>query len=165
MNKNEIIIFETEDHQVKLSVTVEGETVWLNRNQMSELFDRDIKTIGKHINNALKEELSVDNSTVAKFATVQIEGGRDVERNIEYYNLDVIISVGYRVKSKRGVEFRRWANSVLKQYILKGYAVNDHRIRQLGEVIRVLRRYSENSPLLVWEMNRTFFDIVNYYMC
>ena len=118
------------------------------------------------INNALKEELSGENSsTVAKFATVQIEGGREVERNIEYYNLDVIISVGYRVKSKRGVEFRRWANSVLKQYILKGYAVNDHRIRQLGEVIRVLRRYSENSPLLVWEMNRTFFDIVNYYMC
>ena len=113
MNRNEIIIFETEDHQVKLPVTVEGETVWLNRNQMSELFDRDIKTIGKHINNALKEELSVDNSTVAKFATVQIEGEREVERNIEYYSLDVIISVGYRVKSKRGVEFRRWANLMM----------------------------------------------------
>ena len=165
MDRSEIVIFETEDQQVKLEVNLENETVWLNRNQMSELFDRDVKTIGKHINNALKEELSGDNSsTVAKFATVQIEGGREVERNIEYYNLDVIISVGYRVKSKRGVEFRRWANSVLKQYILKGYAVNDHRIRQLGEVIRVLRRYSENSPLLVWEMNRTFFDIVNYYM-
>ena len=166
MDRSEIVIFETEDQQVKLEVNLENETVWLNRNQMSELFDRDVKTIGKHINNALKEELSGDNSsTVAKFATVQIEGGREVERNIEYYNLDVIISVGYRVKSKRGVEFRRWANSVLKQYILKGYAVNDHRIRQLGEVIRVLRRYSENSPLIVWEMNRTFFDIVNYYMC
>ena len=166
MDRSEIVIFETEDQQVKLEVNLENETVWLNRNQMSELFDRDVKTIGKHINNALKEELSGDNSsTVAKFATVQIEGGREVERNIEYYNLDVIISVGYRVKSKRGVEFRRWANSVLKQYILKGYAVNDHRIRQLGEVIRVLRRYSENSPLLVWDMNRTFFDIVNYYMC
>ena len=166
MDRSEIVIFETEDQQVKLEVNLENETVWLNRNQMSELFDRDVKTIGKHINNALKEELSGDNSsTVAKFATVQIEGGREVERNIEYYNLDVIISVGYRVKSKRGVEFRRWANSVLKQYILKGYAVNNHRIRQLGEVIRVLRRYSENSPLLVWEMNRTFFDIVNYYMC
>ena len=99
MQKNsEIVIFETEDNQVKLPVTIEGETVWLNRNQMSELFDRDVKTIGKHINNALKEELSVDNSTVAKFATVQIEGEREVERNIEYYSLDVIISVGYRVK-------------------------------------------------------------------
>ena len=103
---NDIVIFETEDNQVKLPVTVEDETVWLNRNQMSELFDRDVKTIGKHINNALKEELSVDNSTVAKFATVQIEGEREVERNIEYYSLDVIISVGYRVKSKRGTQFR-----------------------------------------------------------
>ena len=141
---NDIVIFETEDNQVKLPVTVEGETVWLNQNQMSELFDRDIKTIGKHINNALKEELSVDNSTVAKFATVQIEGEREVERNIEYYSLDVIISVGYRVKSKRGVEFRRWANSVLKQYILKGYVVNDNRIKQLREVIRIMKR-TENE--------------------
>ena len=140
MNRNEIIIFETEDHQVKLPVTVEGETVWLNRNQMSELFGRDVKTIGKHINNAFKEELSADNSTVAKFATVQIEGEREVERNIEYYNLDVIISVGYRVKSKRGVEFRKWANSVLKQYILQGYAVNHNRIAQLGEVIKIMKR-------------------------
>ena len=141
---NEIVIFETEDTQIKLPVTVEGETVWLNRNQMSELFDRDVKTIGKHINNALKEELSADNSTVAKFATVQLEGEREVERHIEYYSLDVIISVGYRVKSKRGVEFRRWANSVLKQYIIKGYAVNDNRIKQLGEVIRIMKR-TEND--------------------
>ena len=139
-NNNEIVIFETEDKAVTLSVPVEQETVWLNRNQMSELFDRDVKTIGKHINNALKEELSADNSTVAKFATVQIEGEREVERNIGYYNLDVIISVGYRVKSKRGVEFRKWANSVLKQYILQGYAVNHNRIAQLGEVIKIMKR-------------------------
>ena len=92
----------------------------------------------------MKEELSADNSTVAKFATVQLEGEREVERHIEYYSLDVIISVGYRVKSKRGVEFRRWANSVLKQYIIKGYAVNDNRIKQLGEVIRIMKR-TEND--------------------
>ena len=141
---NEIVIFKTEDKQIKLPVTVDDETVWLNRNQISELFDRDVKTIGKHINNALKEELSADNSTVAKFATVQLEGEREVERHIEYYSLDVIISVGYRVKSKRGVEFRRWANSVLKQYIIKGYAVNDNRIKQLGEVIRIMKR-TEND--------------------
>lgn len=167
MNRNEIIIFETEDHQVKLPVTVEDKTVWLNRNQMSELFDRDIKTIGKHINNALKEELSVDNSTVAKFATVQIEGEREVERNIEYYSLDVIISVGYRVKSKRGVEFRRWANSVLKQYILKGYAVNDNRIKQLGEVIRIMKR-TENEldskqVLSVIEKYSNALDLLDSY--
>ncbi|MEE0691852.1 MAG: RhuM family protein [Lachnospiraceae bacterium] len=124
---------------ITLPVVVENEAVWLNRNQMAELFDRDVKTIGKHIHNALKEE-----STVAKFAIVQIKGEREVERQIEYYNLDVIISVGYRVKSKRGVEFRRWANSVLKQYILKGYAVNDNRIKHLGEVIRIMKR-TENE--------------------
>lgn len=144
MNKNEIVIFETEDNVIKLKVPVEGETVWLNRQQMSELFDRDVKTIGKHINNALREELEYDSSTVAKFATVQIEGEREVQRQIEYYNLDVIISVGYRVKSKRGVEFRRWANSVLKQYILQGYALNNNRIAQLGEVIQIMRR-TQNS--------------------
>ena len=138
MKKNELVIFETVDNAVKLEVPVEGETVWLNRQQMAELFDRDVKTIGKHINNALSEEL--DESTVANFATVQIEGDREVERIIQYYNLDVIISVGYRVKSKRGLEFRKWANSVLKQYIIKGYAVNHNRIAQLGEVIQIMKR-------------------------
>lgn len=110
--KNEIVLFENQD--VKLEVNMKDETVWLNANQMSELFGRDSKTIRKHIDNALKEEL--DNSTVANFATVQMEGNRKVERNIEFYTLDVIISVGYRVKSKRGVWFRRWANSVFKQH-------------------------------------------------
>ncbi len=140
--KNELVIFETADNAVKLEVPVEGETVWLNRQQMAELFDRDVKTIGKHINNALQEEL--DESTVANFATVQMEGERQVERNIQYYSLDVIISVGYRVKSKRGVEFRKWANNVLKEYILKGYAVNHSRIAQLGEVIQIMKR-TQNS--------------------
>ncbi len=140
--KSEILFFETEDKSIVLSVKLEDEMVWLSRNQMAELFDRDVKTIGKHINNALREE--VDLSTVAKFATVQFEGDRQVERNIEYYNLDMIISVGYRVKSKRGVEFRKWANSVLKQYILQGYAVNNNRMNQLGEVIQIMKR-TENS--------------------
>ena len=142
MKKDEIVLFNTEDNEVKLEVPVNGETVWLSRQQMAELFGRDVKTIGKHINNALHEEL--DNSTVANFATVQMEGYREVVRDIQYYNLDVIISVGYRVKSKRGVEFRKWANSVLKQYILQGYAVNSSRIAQLGEVIRVMKR-TENT--------------------
>ena len=127
MDKNEIILYETADHAVKLNVNMDGDTVWLNRAQMSELFGRDVKTIGKHINNALKEELYGDSATVAKFATVQNEGEREVTRDIEYYNLDVIISVGYRVKSQRDVEFRKWANGVLKDYIIKGYAVNNKR--------------------------------------
>ncbi|MBE5867027.1 MAG: phosphoribosylaminoimidazolesuccinocarboxamide synthase, partial [Lachnospiraceae bacterium] len=138
MQKNEIVLFETQDKQIILTVNVGQDTVWLNRNQMAELFDRDVKTIGKHINAALQEEL--DGSTVAIFATVQKEGDRNVERNIEYYNLDMIISVGYRVKSKRGVEFRRWGNTVLKQYILQGYAVNNNRIAQLNEVIQIMKR-------------------------
>ena len=162
---NELILFETEDRSVTLTVPVNQEMVWLSRNQMAELFDRNIKTIGKHINNALREEL--DNSTVAKFATVQNEGGREVERLIEYYNLDVIISVGYRVKSKRGVEFRKWANSVLRQYILRGYAVNNNRIAQLGEVIQIMKR-TQNSldskqVLSVIERYSTALDLLDAY--
>ena len=111
------------DNEIKLEVRLEGETVWLNRQQLSELFNRDVKTIGKHINNALKEELA-GIATVANFATVQKEGDRTVIRHVEYYNLEMILSVGYRVKSSRGIEFRRWANSVLKEYLLKGHVIN-----------------------------------------
>jgi len=166
-NEKEIVLFETEDKSILLPVGVKDETVWLNRNQMAELFDRDVKTIGKHINNALREELSNVNSTVAKFATVQNEAGREVLRDIEYYNLDVIISVGYRVKSNRGVEFRRWANSVLKQYILQGYAVNQKRIQQLGEVIRIMKR-TENELdskqiLSVIERYNNALDLLDAY--
>ena len=119
---NEIIKFVNGDLQLDVTVSQDNETVWLNRNQLAQLFDRDVKTIGKHINNALKEEL--DNSTVAKFATVQTEGNREIQRSIEYYNLDMIISVGYRVKSQNGVIFRKWATSILKDYMMKGYAIN-----------------------------------------
>ena len=132
--RNEIILFENQN--VKLEVNVKDETVWLNREQLSKLFGRDIKTIGKHINNALKEEL--DDSTVAKFATVRKEGERNVVRNIDYYNLDMIISVGYRVKSNNGVIFRRWANQVLKDYMLKGYAVNQKRLDYLEKTVKLI---------------------------
>ncbi len=131
---NEIVLFETNDNAIKLEVPVEGETVWLSANQMAELFDRDEKTIRKHINNVFSEaEVDKDNNT----QKMRVVG---VKQKVPFYTLDVIISVGYRVKSKRGVEFRRWANSVLKQYILQGYAVNDNRIAQLGEVIRIMKR-------------------------
>ena len=126
-----IVLFESSDGEVRLDVAVDAgkDEIWLNRSQMSLLFDRDVKTIGKYIANALKEEL--ENSpkpTVAKFATVQKEGNREVERLVEYYNLDVIISVGYRVKSQRGVEFRRWATDVLRRYIVEGRAENEKRL-------------------------------------
>ena len=120
--KGEIVMYQP-DETIRLEVRVENETVWLNRQQMASLFGRDVKTIGKHINNALKEELA-NVPTVANFAIVQIEGGRMVNRTIEFYNLDMILSVGYRVKSSRGIKFRRWSNDILKQYLLKGYAVN-----------------------------------------
>lgn len=139
--ENEIVIFETSDHSISLPVTLDSDTVWLNRTQMAELFGRDIKTIGKHIKNALHEELDKDSSVVTKFATTASDGKNYM---VEHYNLDVIISVGYRVKSQRGVEFRRWANSVLKAYILKGYAVNHNRMNQLNEVIQVMKRLQNN---------------------
>jgi prophage maintenance system killer protein len=168
MAEKELVLFESADKSVSLSVPFENDTVWLNRQQMARLFDRDVKTIGKHINNALKEEL--DNSetpTVANFATVQPEGKRTVERDVEYYSLDVIISVGYRVKSKRGVEFRKWANSVLKSYILKGYAANDRRLVELKQTMQILRRneaeLESNQILSVVEQYTKALDLLDDY--
>ena len=118
-NTGEIVLYQPDD-TIRLDVLIDDETVWLNRQQMSQLFDRDVKTVGKHINNALKEELS-DFSVVAKFATTAADGKT---YQMEHYSLDMILSVGYRVKSKQGILFRRWANRVLKEYLLKGYAIN-----------------------------------------
>ena len=128
--KGEIVMYQP-DETIRLEVRMEDETVWLNRQQIALLFDRDVKTIGKHINNAIREELK-DLSTVAIFAIVQNEGGRLVNRTMEFYNLDMVLSVGYRVKSDRGIKFRQWANKVLKDYLLKGYSVNN-RIEKLEQ--------------------------------
>lgn len=132
--KNEIVLFE--DENLKLEVNMKDDTVWLSLDQMVKLFDRDKSVISRHIKNAFAEEL--DNSTVANFATVQKEGNREVTRNIEYYNLDMIISVGYRVKSKRGIAFRRWANKILKDYLLKGYAINSKKLEYLEKTIKLI---------------------------
>lgn len=161
MNKNEIVIFETEDKLITLPVTVEDETVWLNQSQMIELFGRDQSVISRHIGNVFKEQ-EVDKKSNMHFLHIA-----NSDKPVAYYSLDVIISVGYRVKSKRGVEFRRWANSVLKQYILKGYAVNDNRIRQLGEVIRIMKR-TENEldsrqVLSVIEKYSNALDLLDSY--
>ena len=129
--KNEIILFENQS--VKLEVNMKDETVWLKREQLAILFDRDIKTIGKHINNALNEEL--DNSVVAKFATTAKDGKT---YQVEYYNLDMIISVGYRVKSQNGIVFRKWANKILKDYMLKGYAINQRRLEYLEKTVKLI---------------------------
>ena len=162
MNNSDIVLFETKDSSVILPVRMTGDTVWLNRSQMAELFERDVKTIGKHINNALREE--VDRSVVAKFATTAADGKT---YQMEYYNLDMIISVGYRVKSYRGVEFRRWANHVLRQYILQGYAVNERRINQLGEVVRLMKRTQDSldsrQVLSVIERYSTALNLLDAY--
>ena len=141
--EGEIILYQP-DGTLKLEVRLEDETVWLNRQQLAILFDRDVKTIGKHIGNALKEE-HANLETVAKFATVQKEGERNVIRQIEYYNLDMILSVGYRVKSQRGIEFRRWANQVLKEYLLKGYSIN----RRIEQLEKTVARHDERIEFFV----------------
>ncbi|MBQ3544040.1 MAG: virulence protein RhuM/Fic/DOC family protein [Lachnospiraceae bacterium] len=160
-NNNEIVLFETKDKSIVLPVAVENETVWLSANQMAVLFDRDEKTIRKHINNVfLEEEVGKDNNT----QKMRVEG---VKQRVPFYTLDVIISVGYRVKSKRGVEFRKWANSVLKQYIINGYAVNNNRINQLGEVIRIMKRTSNSldskQVLDVIERYNTALELLDDY--
>ena len=129
--KNEIIIFENQD--VKLEVNMKDETVWLSLDQIAKLFDRDKSVISRHIKNALQEEL--DNSVVAKFATTAQDGKT---YQVDYYNLDMIISVGYRVKSQNGVIFRKWATKVLKDYMIKGYAVNEKRLEYLEKTVKLI---------------------------
>ena len=129
MEENKIIIYQTEDGQTQIDVRLENETVWLTQAQMAELFQTDRTSIVRHINNIYKDEELVRESTCAKIAQVQSEGKRSVKRTIPFFNLDMIISVGYRVNSKRGVRFRQWANRILKEYLINGYAVNE-RIRK-----------------------------------
>lgn len=139
MNNSEIKIYKAEDGKTEIQVKLDQDTVWLNLMQLTELFQRDKSVISRHINNVFKErELNLE-ATVANFATVQVEGDRTVERNIEFFNLDVIISVGYRIKSQRGTQFRIWANSIIKDYLIKGYSINEQRLRQQNEQLRELQ--------------------------
>jgi len=127
-----VVIFKTDDEKISVDVRFDEETVWLSLDQMADLFDRDKSTVSRHIKNVY-EEVELDRSaTVANFATVQNEGGRMVERQIEYFNLDVIISVGYRVKSLRGTQFRKWATGRLNEYIRKGFTMDDERLKNGG---------------------------------
>ena len=154
--KGEIVLYQPEG-EVRLEVRVENETVWLNRQQLAILFNRDIKTIGKHITNALKEELK-DLATVANFATVQKEGARSVSRMVEHYNLDMILSIGYRVKSANGIKFRRWANQVLKDYMLKGYAIRQRKIAtdlQIADRLHEQRRLIESQGAEIADVRKS----------
>lgn len=132
MENSSIIMYTTEDGITKVEVVFDNDTVWLSLEQIAELFQKNKSTISRHIKNIFLEGELVSEATVAKFATVQKEGNRTVERQIDYYNLDVIISVGYRVKSLRGTQFRIWAMNVLKEYMKKGFALDDDRLKNLG---------------------------------
>lgn len=152
---NEVILYKDGELELPVEVAPDKETVWLNRNQLAVLFDRDVKTIGKHINNAIKEEL--DSSVVAKFATTASDGKT---YKVDYYNLDMIISVGYRVKSPRGIAFRKWATSILKEYIVQGYAVNAKRLNVLNKVVEI----QSNIIADVLELDsREVFDVIQKY--
>ena len=167
MEENKIIIYQTEDGQTQIDVRLENETVWLTQAQMAELFETDRTSIVRHINNIYKVEELDKESTCAKIAQVQIEGKRTVKRNIPYFNLDMIISVGYRVNSKRGVKFRQWANRILKDYLIKGYAVNDRiRKEQIGELrqlVGMLGRTIQSQSLLSNDETNALFEVVTNY--
>lgn len=159
--KTDIVLFETKDKSVSLPVEVKDETVWLSVSQMAILFDREESNIRRHVLNVFKENEVEENNNVQKIHV------NNVKKLVPFYSLDVIISVGYRVKSNRGVEFRRWANSVLKQYILQGYAVNQKRIQQLGEVIRIMKRTEDELDgkqiLSVIERYNNTLDLLDAY--
>ena len=164
---DKIIIYQTDDGNTQIDVRFENETVWLTQAQMAELFLTDRTSIVRHINNIYKAEELEREATCAKIAQVQTEGGRQVTRTIPYFNLDMIISVGYRVNSKRGVKFRQWANRVLKDYLVKGYAVNERihkeQIGELRQLVGMLGRTIQNQPLLSTDETNALFNVVTDY--
>ena len=166
---NQIIIYQTEDGQTQIDVRLENDMIWLTRQQIAVLFGRDYKTISKHINNALKEELA-GSVVVAKFANTTQHGaieGKTQTHEIDFFNLEVITSVGYRVKSKRGVQFRQCANKVLKQYLVKGYAVNERirkdQIGELRQLVGMLGRTIQNQQVLSNDETNALFEVVTDY--
>lgn len=169
-DNNAIEIYRSQDGSVQLNVKLDNDTVWLNRHQMAELFGRDYKTISKHINNALREELAGE-PVVAKFATTKNYGrieGMTQEQMVEYFSLEMITSVGYRVKSKQGVAFRKWANAILKQYIIKGYAINQQikfdRYKELKDVVRLMSRAIGLQEEVSNEEYGGLFNVISDYV-
>ena len=164
---DKIIIYQTADGQTAIDVRLENETVWLSQAQMVDLFQTTKQNVSLHVNNVFKEGELEEGSTVKEYLTVQKEGKRNVGRVVKYYNLDVIISVGYRVKSQRGTQFRIWANRVLKEYLVKGYAVNERihkeQIGELRQLVGMLGRTIQNQPLLSTDETNALFNVVTDY--
>ncbi len=145
--QGEVLIYQSTDGGLALDVRLEQETVWLNQRQMAELFDKDTDTIGLHIRNVFKEGELEPGPTTEESSVVQIEGGRQVRRKVRYYNLDVIISVGYRVKSLRGTQFRIWATNVLRQHLVQGYTVHERRLKELNQAVRLIADVAHRRTL------------------
>ena len=162
-----IVIYQTPDGKTQIDVRLEDETVWLTQAQMAELFETDRTSIVRHINNIYRADELEREATCAKIAQVQTEGKRQVTRTIPYFNLDMIISVGYRVNSKRGVKFRQWANRVLKEYLVKGYAINERiRHEQIGELrqlVGMLGRTLQNQAVISTDETTALFEVVTDY--
>nr|MBK9650162.1 virulence protein RhuM/Fic/DOC family protein [Bacteroidota bacterium] len=156
---SEIIIYQSKDNQPQVYVQFENETFWLSRQQLSILFDRDIKTIGKHINNVFLEGELIESSVVAKFATTASDGKT---YKMEHYNLDVIISVGYRVKSKRGTQFRQWATQRLKEHLLQGYTINQKRLAELGQMVQLVQNATQFDTIQLQEA-KGLLEILSKY--
>ena len=167
MKEDKIVIYQTEDGQIQIDVRLENETVWLTQAQMAELFQTDRTSIVRHINNIYKVEELDREATCAKITQVQTEGKRRVSRNIPYFNLDMIISVGYRVNSKRGIKFRQWANRILRDYLIKGYVVNEKiRRNQIGELRQLggmIGRTIQNQTLISNDETNALFEVVTDY--
>ena len=167
MDENQIVIYQTEDGQTQIDVRLENDTVWLTQAQMAALFDKTPQNITMHIRNAYNEGELDKSATCKEYLQVQSEGHRTVKRIQKFYDLDVIISVGYRVKSKRGTAFRIWARKILKDYLVKGYAINEHmRKEQVGELrqlVGVLGRTIQGQPLLSNDETHALFDVVTDY--
>ncbi len=164
---DKIIIYQSEDGKTQLDVKLEGETVWLTQAQMVELFQTSKQNVSLHINNIYKEGELEKEATVKDYLTVQSEGARTIHRRVKYYNLDMIISVGYRVNTKRGIRFRQWANSVLKQYLVKGYAINENirkqQIAELRQLVQVVSRTIQQQPAKSTDESNALFDVVVDY--
>ena len=164
---DKIIIYQSEDGKTQLDVKLEGETVWLTQAQMVELFQTSKQNVSLHINNIYKEGELGKEATVKDYLTVQSEGARTIHRRVKYYNLDMIISVGYRVNTKRGIRFRQWANSVLKQYLVKGYAINENirkqQIAELRQLVQVVGRTIQQQPVKSTDESNALFDVVVDY--
>ena len=167
--ENKIVIYKDESNAIQLEVKMDGDMLWLTRGQLATLFGRDYKTISKHINNALKEELA-DEVVVAKFATTTQHGaieGKTQTHEVEYFNLEMVTSVGYRVKSARGILFRKWANRILKDYLIKGYAVNERirreQIVELRQLVGVIGRTIQSQPLISTDETNALFEVVTDY--